>query len=277
MLLLAELKPCFAQGRPPAAQLTGAALIEGKLDIIKFPMIAYDGLTMTEVVTDLVRSAKRHDPERKGVNVLLKPGISQVLVKLKLPLFELSLKQSLDVIVRTSEAPIRYVVDNQAIVFEADDDTRATAKTSGQKAAAIRKKLEHIKIPVVHYPRLVLDDVIKDIRHQIREHGINFVLAPTRRQPGANPPPVAAPILDAFGNPVVTPGGAIRLRSRRGPELGMVITDIDPAVQNATVKETLDAVARTASRPIRYTVEDYGVVFEMRSAPSKSGSSGALK
>lgn len=113
----------------------------------------------------------------------------------------------------------------------------------------------------MHYDRLTLDEVIMDVMSQTQGNRINFVMAPTRPRPGANP--VAAPVLDAFGNPIAAPGAIVPARGPRGPDLSMVIIKIHPALRDVTLKETLDAMVKTASMPIRYQVEDYGVVFEI--------------
>ena len=120
---------------------SGADLIRKKLENIRIPEIAYDGLTMTEVVNDLLRYSKRQDPDKQGVNMQIKPEANQVLVNIKLPLFNMNLKQSLDAIVRTADVPIRYVVENHAIVFERDDGSHAPVKPAGQEARLIQKKL----------------------------------------------------------------------------------------------------------------------------------------
>lgn len=153
----------------------GAQRIRHKLSSIMIPEIAYDGLTLDEVVQDLIEQVKRNDPEKDGLNFLINsqaadtilsggsaapgglgggiddiglddgggnapvldamgnpiaappplapgagaPGVdlSQVLINIKLPLFNLKLEHVLDAIIKTADQPIKYIIEEYAIVF----------------------------------------------------------------------------------------------------------------------------------------------------------------
>lgn len=150
----------------------GAQLIRRKLHEIYIPEVAYDGLTLDEVVLDLIEQVKRNDPDKAGLNFLINsqvqdqvlaggqanaglggldpldagldpglggldamgnpialpppvapgagaagPDLSQVLVNIKLPLFNLKLEHVLDAIIKTADQPIKYVIEEYAIVF----------------------------------------------------------------------------------------------------------------------------------------------------------------
>ena len=154
----------------------GAQRIRHKINSIIIPEIAYDGLTLDEVVQDLIEQVKANDPDKDGINFLINsqaadtilaggaagggglggaddgaddlgggavggapvldamgnpvaappplpgggaPGVDlqQVLINIKLPLFNLKLEHVLDAIIKTADQPIKYIVEEYAIVF----------------------------------------------------------------------------------------------------------------------------------------------------------------
>jgi type II secretory pathway component GspD/PulD (secretin)/tetratricopeptide (TPR) repeat protein len=166
----------------------GAQRIRKKMNDIVIPEIAYDGLTLDEVVQDLIEQVKRNDPEKDGLNFLINsqisdaftgggvggagagglddlgdlgdgggggaapvldamgnpiaappplapgagaPGVdlSQVLINIKLPLFNLRLEHVLDAITKTADQPIKYVIEEYAIVFMPKRPEQATLYT----------------------------------------------------------------------------------------------------------------------------------------------------
>jgi general secretion pathway protein D len=127
-------------------------VIYNKLDRIRLDNVTYDGLPLTEVVKLLSEEAKRRDPERKGLNFIVNentdtatPGgaglalptavdpntglpiasalpaeaidMSQITVKIVPPITDVRLTDVLDAIVKVSSRPIKYSVEDYAIVF----------------------------------------------------------------------------------------------------------------------------------------------------------------
>ena len=129
----------------------GRQVIVSKLDGIILNDVKYDGLELGEVVKNLSAEAKNRDPEKKGINFLIladtgapggtsapgavdpttglpaaaiaMPGeitdISTVRVKINPPLSNLRLADVLDAVVRTAEKPIKYSIEDYAVVFSA--------------------------------------------------------------------------------------------------------------------------------------------------------------
>jgi len=131
---------------------TGRQIIMNKLDRIHLDSVIYDGLPLGEVIRVLNDEAKKRDPEKRGINFLLNPNqqassavfspvatqfdpvtglpitapptsldeetdLSGVLIKINPPLTNLRLADVLDAIVTVSELPIKYSVEEYAVVF----------------------------------------------------------------------------------------------------------------------------------------------------------------
>jgi len=121
----------------------------------------------------------------------------------------------------------------------------------------IYQKLDNILMGDLTYDGLTLPQVIetlgKDALYRDPEkRGVNMIIAPN-----ADPQASAAPAVDpATGLPIVPAAGG-------GGESDLVATTIRlvPAVRGLTLRQALDVIVKVADRPIKYSVEDFGVVF----------------
>jgi beta-lactamase regulating signal transducer with metallopeptidase domain len=114
--------------------------IETKLNEIKLKDVDYDGLPLTEIVRDLNDQALKRDPEKAGINFLITnvsdvpppmpnidPATGQPLpvpervnlgdVQIRLHVRNVRLKDVLDAIVRLTEPPIMYSIEDYGVVF----------------------------------------------------------------------------------------------------------------------------------------------------------------
>lgn len=125
----------------------------------------------------------------------------------------------------------------------------------------IYSKLDRIRLNEVSYDGLPLGEVIKALNDEAKKRdpdrqGINFIIAPN-----ADPPVAPPTILDpATGLPLPAGGGAEPV------DLSAITIKILPALTDVTLAQALDAVVKVADRPIKYSVEDYAIVFSLRSA-----------
>lgn len=97
----------------------------------------------------------------------------------------------------------------------------------------IVKKLHHIRLAHVFYDEVPLDDVIRSLREEAKKgdpdgQGVSFTLA----------------------RDYVT-----------APELQWPQIKIRLALTNITLGDVLDAIVKVADKPIRYSIEDFGVMF----------------
>lgn len=126
----------------------------------------------------------------------------------------------------------------------------------GKGAAAVRRKLEQITFKEIKYDNLPLAEVIK---HLIQESdkqdpegvGVNFLLQQFVTE-------VAVAIDPATGLPM-KPGDTI--------DLGATTIRIMPGMRNLRLIDALDAIVKVAERPLRYSIEEYGVVITPATRP----------
>ena len=117
---------------------------------------------------------------------------------------------------------------------------------------AVRSKLESIILDKVQFDGLPLNQVIQILVDQSAardagKQGMNFIV---NRE---TPPPKASAIDPMTGLPAAT--------SVEAPDLTQVIIRIDPPLKHIRLVDALDAITKSAERPIKYSIEDYGVLF----------------
>jgi len=123
----------------------GRQAIYSKLDRIRLDSVSYDGLPLGEVIKALGAEAQRRDPDKEGINIMVNPNIdpaapaagaidpatglpaaagpgegvdlSQTTIKIVPPLNRITLRQALDAISKVADRPIKYSVEDYAIVF----------------------------------------------------------------------------------------------------------------------------------------------------------------
>ena len=122
-----------------------------------------------------------------------------------------------------------------------------------------RRKLRQIVFNEVQFDGLRLPDVLDYLARATREldpdgSGINFLI---------NPSVMVSPTTD----PVVDPktGQVIPATPVEPVDMNSVIIRIMPPIRTVSLADVLDAVVRVADKPIRYSIEDYGVVFAQAS------------
>ena len=133
--------------------------------------------------------------------------------------------------------------------------------TSSQRQA-IYDKIRNVKIEVPSYSSVPLADVVKDVVDQAQKRdadakGVNLLLGSNADSSGRA---AAAPAVDAATG-LPTPGGA------GSADLSKVNVSIPSTLHNVTVEEALDIITKTADQPVKYSVEDWGVIL----SPSVNG------
>jgi hypothetical protein len=131
----------------------------------------------------------------------------------------------------------------------------------------IINKLEIIRLDTVRYDGLPLGEVVINLRDEAKKRdpdkkGINFLMN-QNMDPGeaaATPAPAVGP----DGNLVAAPPAD-------QVDLSAVCIKINPPLTDVRLVDVLDAVVKVADKPIKYSVEDYGVVFAPRGVePARS-------
>jgi hypothetical protein len=140
----------------------------------------------------------------------------------------------------------RYGLDLQGVSY-------AAAKSADAPGSAVQAKLEQIQLKQTEpLDGLPLGEVINFLDEQARKadpekEGVNFILsnAPQPQPQAGIDPRTGLPLPAVPAEVAPVEGITIKL----------------PKLRNVRLKDLLDAITRVADRPVRYTVEDYGVVF----------------
>jgi len=112
----------------------GRQAIVTKLDRIRIEEVGpWENIPLADVIKILDEQAKRRDPSKQGINFLINPNIDtgaaipsaaaktldmgSIQVRLKPALHDLRLADVLDAIVKASDHPIKYSIEDYAVVF----------------------------------------------------------------------------------------------------------------------------------------------------------------
>jgi len=128
---------------------------------------------------------------------------------------------------------------------EANDELKALPST-GQGRQIIAGKLDQIRLDKILYDGLPLGEVVKHLMEEAKRRdpekkGINFVLTSNGNVDTPSSEPVEAP-----------------------PDINSIAIRILPPLSDVRLADALDAIVMVADRPIKYSIEDYGVVFTLR-------------
>lgn len=124
-----------------ASRTAGRQVIIAKLDRIRFDKVDFPSLPLSEVVNYLVEETRLRDPEKKGINFIMVSSLgpqpaqtttgqpmppppqpaqyelSEVTIKIEPPLHDIRLADLLDAIVAVADHPIKYSIQDYAVVF----------------------------------------------------------------------------------------------------------------------------------------------------------------
>jgi len=165
--------------------------------------------------------------------------------------------------------PLAALVPCGALAQNKSDAISPVAADSGRQV--IRDKLERIRLDTVRYDSLPLSEVVVNLRDEARKRdpekkGINFLI-------NQNPDPAAAApdlpvIVGADGKPLAPP-------PQEQVDVNAIVVKINPPLNDVRLLDVLEAVVRVADHPVKYSVEDYGVVISPRgSEPARREVSG---
>ncbi len=153
--------------------------------------------------------------------------------------------------------PLALLAPSGSLARAEDAPTLPGAAVRGRQV--ISNKLDRIRLNTVRYDGLPLSEVVINLRDEAMKRdpdkkGINFLINPN------TPPaitPVMALVLGPDGNPVPAP-------PPEAVDINAIMVKINPPLNDVRLVDVLDAVVKVAERPIRYSVEDYGVVFSLQ-------------
>jgi general secretion pathway protein D len=127
----------------------GRQAIVAKLDQIRMDTVKFDNVPLSAVISDLNDEAKKRDPFKRGLNFIINPNpesaaptavptinpatglpepaaapaevvdVGGIAIKLVPPLTDVRLADVLNAIVRVAEKPLKYTIEDYAVVFSA--------------------------------------------------------------------------------------------------------------------------------------------------------------
>jgi type II secretory pathway component GspD/PulD (secretin) len=131
---------------------------------------------------------------------------------------------------------------------------------TGPGRQAIITKLDHIRLDNVKYEGLPLSEVIVNLSDECKKRdpekrGINFLINQNAGSAGAAPS--AGPVLGPDGNPLPAP-------PPEQVDMGAISIKINPPLTDIRLADVLDAIVKVAERPIKYSIEDYAIIFSLK-------------
>ena len=136
----------------------------------------------------------------------------------------------------------------------------------GQGRQQIQSKLDRIRIDELKYEGLNLGEVLNDISEKARKRdnegkGVNFIINQNvDAQAGGA---AVGPIDPATGLPsaAAAPSEPVDLNS--------IQIKIVPALHDVTLGQALDAIVKVAEKRIKFSIEDYAVIFSLKGAEAQ--------
>src|ERR1051326_6616490 len=130
----------------------------------------------------------------------------------------------------------------------------------------IISKLDRIRMDNVKYEGLPLSEVIINLNDEAKKRdperrGINFIINPNSDLGGGGAAPGAPGAIDpATGLPIpaAAPAEAV--------DVGATSIKILPPLNDVRMADVLDAIVKVADKKIKYSIEDYAVVFSLKGA-----------
>jgi type II secretory pathway component GspD/PulD (secretin)/tetratricopeptide (TPR) repeat protein len=131
---------------------------------------------------------------------------------------------------------------------------------TGLGRQAIMTKLDRIRLDTVKYDGLPLSEVIVNLSDESRKRdpekrGINFIV--NQNVDTGGPTATAAPTIGPDGNPLPAP-------PPEPVDMGAISIKINPPLNDIRLADVLDAIVKVADRPIKYSIEDYAIVFSLK-------------
>ncbi|HZQ46762.1 MAG TPA: hypothetical protein VFC07_07125, partial [Verrucomicrobiae bacterium] len=136
---------------------------------------------------------------------------------------------------------------------------RSTQSYLSKGRQAILSKLDRIRLDTVKYDGLPLPEVINNLNEQAKLRdpdrvGINFFIDRETAAPVATGPTAIDP----------TTGLPVAPLPTEAADVGSVTVKINPALTDIRLGDVLDAITKTADKPIKFSILDYAIVFSLR-------------
>jgi hypothetical protein len=142
--------------------------------------------------------------------------------------------------------PLALLTQSSTMAQVKNESKLPPAAASGEGRQIIINKLNSIRFDHVFYDGLPLGEVVRILQEEVRKRdpekkGINFVITPNGDTASAPQGEPAVPV-----EPL---------------DMNSITIRINPPLNDVRLVDVLDAVVKVADHSIKYSIEDYGVVF----------------
>jgi len=183
-----------------------------------------------------------------------------------------------DTITRMKDVEKQWVLpSNKNLPPESNPYATTNLVYTGPGRQAIVSKLDRIRLDSISYdPGVPLSEVIRDLQEKVRSRdperkGINFLINPNPDNSGS---PIAAaaaaPGAYATAQPVVDQATGLPAAPATGAgeavDVGTVLVKL--SLTDVRLADLLDAICLVADHPIKYSIEEYAVVFSTKGPES---------
>lgn len=135
--------------------------------------------------------------------------------------------------------------------------TPALTLGSSESVKSIQSRLDQIVFNDVQFESLPLKEVLKFLSDESRKRdqgkiGVNFLISPNTH---SDPNPVV--VIDP------TTGTPVPAAQSEPLDMSEVLVNFSLPLRNVRLTDVLNAIVKVAEKPIRFSVEEYGVVFSL--------------
>jgi general secretion pathway protein D len=246
------------RGTTPSPEVEGQvpAIIEER---VKASTLVHDGKLLYEMnkfdeAEVKLRQALKQDPHNEAglyyLNLVSEAKFAQASKK-----HEVTMRQDIRAVEQAWANPV-----SRELLPVPNPYVKTNLIHTGQGRQVIMTKLDRIRLDNVKYEGLPLGEVIVNLNDEAKKRdpdkrGINFLLNQNADNAGATAAP--APVLGPDGQPLPAP-------PTEGVDMSAITIKINPALSDMRLADVLDAIVKVADRPIKYSIEDYAVVFSLK-------------
>jgi type II secretory pathway component GspD/PulD (secretin)/tetratricopeptide (TPR) repeat protein len=135
---------------------------------------------------------------------------------------------------------------------------------TGSGRQMVASKLNSVRLDSVFYDGLPLSEVVRNLSDETKKRdplkkGINFIINPNSQVAA----PAAGSVVDpSTGLPVPAP-------PQEAVDVGSIPVKINPALSDMRLADVLDIIVQVADRPIKYSIEEWGIMFSLKGAEAQ--------
>ncbi|HOX58354.1 MAG TPA: hypothetical protein P5205_14890 [Candidatus Paceibacterota bacterium] len=251
--LLAEQR-----GKIPSEEVRSQVpgIVEGR---VQASTLVHDGKLLYEMdkldqAEDKLKEALKQDPHNEAGLYYLNL-VSEAKFVRAAKLHEVTMRQDVRAVEQAWANPVK-----RELLPVPNPYTRTNLVHTGPGRQSIITKLDRIRLDNVKYDGLPLGEVIINLSDECKKRdpekrGINFLI--NNYGGAAAPTSPTGPVLGPDGNPLPIP-------PPEEVDLSAISIKINPPLTDIRLADVLDAIAKVAEQPIKYSIEDYAVVFSVK-------------